>query len=52
MKTNQNLEATHYIETPLTRKSRDIPTKIDEILEARMRAFMKARRVRRFTFAK
>ncbi len=49
MKTTQSQEPFAYIETP---RSRNMPTKIDEILEARMRAFMKARRVRRFTFAK
>jgi hypothetical protein len=51
MKTNQQ-ETITYIETPRSRDSRDMPIKLDEILESRMRAFMKARRVRRFTFAK
>jgi len=37
-----------YIETP---RHTIAPTKIDTILEQRMRAFMRARRVRRFTFS-
>ena len=38
-----------YVETP---HQCDAPVKIDKILEERMRVFMKARRVRRFTFMK
>jgi hypothetical protein len=36
-----------YIEIP---RRTAIPTKIDLILQQRMHAFMRARRVRRFTF--
>ncbi len=50
MKTKQPSELITYIETP--RQPLDLPVKIDEILQLRMRAFMKARRVRRFTFNK
>ena len=35
----------HYIETPLRT---DEPVKIDKILEARMEAFLRARKVRPF----
>lgn len=37
-----------YIEIPRSRKNL---TKIDTILEERMRTFVRARRVRRFTFS-
>ena len=50
MKMTQTSEPITYIETP--RQHCDVPVKIDEILEARMRAFIKARRIRRFTFVK
>lgn len=50
MKTAQTNELITYIEIP--RQHCNVPVKIDEILEARMRAFMKARRIRRFTFVK
>jgi hypothetical protein len=49
MKTKKKAELVAYIETP---RRTDAPVKIDEILEARMRAFMRARRVKRFTFVK
>jgi len=49
MKTAQPSEIITYIETP---RHCDSPVKIDEILEARMRAFVKARRIRRFRLAK
>ena len=49
MKTAQTNELITYIETP---RHCDVPVKIDEITEARMRAFVKARRIRRFTLAK
>jgi hypothetical protein len=49
MKTKKTPEAANYIETP---RQCNAPVKIDEILEARMRAFMRARRVKRFTFVK
>jgi len=50
MKITQTSEPITYIET--SRQHCDVPVKIDEILEARMRAFIKARRIRRFTFVK
>lgn len=40
-------ESATYIETS---RAKTDPVKIDEILEQRMRAFMKARRLRRFSF--
>jgi len=43
MKTERINEYVTYIETP---RHCDAPVKIDEILEARMRAFLKTRRVR------
>jgi len=49
MKAEQTSELISYIETP---RQCDVPIKINEILEARMRAFIKARRIRRFTFSK
>lgn len=49
MKTAKTKEIITYIETP---RHCDVPIKIDEILQARMRAFMKARRIRRFTLVK
>jgi len=49
MKTAKIFEEVMYIETP---RQQSGPVKIDQILEARMRAFMRARRVRRFTFVK
>jgi hypothetical protein len=49
MKTMSVFEETSYIELPRRSKG---PVKIDAILEARMRAFLRARRVRRFTFMK
>lgn len=45
----KTLETNDYIETPRHNGSL---IKIDEILEARMRAFLRARRIRRFTFLK
>lgn len=50
MKTAQVGEFITYIETP--RRHCDMPVKIDEILEARMRAFIKARHIRCFTSEK
>lgn len=50
MKTAQEHELITYIETP--RRHCDVPVKIDKILHARMRAFMRARRVRRFTLGR
>jgi hypothetical protein len=49
MKTMTQFEEPNFIELP--RRARG-PVKIDAILEARMRAFLRARRVRRFTFTK
>lgn len=49
MKTARKLPTIEYIETPRFHQG---PVKIDAILEARMRAFMRARRVKRFTFGK
>ena len=49
MKTAQTRELITYIETP---RQSGAPVKIDEILQARMRAFTKARRIRRFTLVK
>ncbi len=49
MKTMTHFEEQGYIELP--RRSSG-PIKIDAILEARMKAFLRARRVRRFTFSK
>jgi hypothetical protein len=49
MKSVLSSDAFDYIETP--RRSGSL-TKIDEILEERMRAFMKARRLKRFTFSR
>lgn len=48
MKITEN-EAPIYIELP---RANVAPVKINQILEQRMRAFIKARRVRRFTFFK
>jgi hypothetical protein len=47
MKTNRELDLINYIETP---RRKDVPVKIDEILEARMKEFIRVRRIRRFTF--
>lgn len=49
MKTNQPYELIDYIETP---RRKYAPVKIDEILEARMKEFIRVRRTRRFTFSK
>ncbi len=49
MKTATNYELINYIEIP--RRTSD-PVKIDVILEERMRAFMRAKRIRRLTFFK
>ena len=49
MKTAQTNEIINYIETP---RHCEVPIKIDEILQTRMRAFIKARRIRRFTLVK
>jgi hypothetical protein len=49
MKTIETSPIIEYIETP---RHCDAPVKIDAILEARMRAFMRARRIKRFTFVK
>ena len=49
MKHKTSVELYGYIEIP---RSQTVPTRIDAILEERMKAFMKARRVRRFTFNK
>lgn len=49
MKVTNETELINYIEIP--RRSGE-PVKIDVILEERMRAFMRARRMKRFTFLK
>lgn len=49
MKHAPHIELYGYIEIP---RSKAAPTRIDSILEERMKAFMKARRIRRFTFSK
>lgn len=49
MKHSISTELYGYIEIPRTKTA---PTRIDSILEERMKAFIKARRVRRFTFSK
>lgn len=49
MKTIKDFEPVSYIEIP---RRKDAPVKIDEILEARMREFLRVRRTRRFTFVK
>ena len=49
MKTTENFELIGYIETP---QRCNAPVKIDEILAARMQVFMRARRLKRFTFVK
>lgn len=49
MKTQNTFADITYIETPRRSAS---PIKIDAILEARMRAFLRARRVRRYSFLK
>lgn len=49
MKHSIQTELYGYIEIPRTNTA---PTRIDAILEERMRTFMKARRIRRFTFSK
>jgi len=38
-----------YLETPRQRSS---PTRIDAILEERLKAFIKARHIKRFTFVR
>ena len=48
MKTAQTNDSITYIKTP---RHCDVPIKIDKILEARIRAFMKTRRNHRFTSA-
>lgn len=47
MKTSQEIEFISYIETP---RYTEAPVRIDLILEARMKAFLRARQVRRLTF--
>lgn len=49
MKTLEVTPLIKYIETPRYRKA---PVRIDAVLEARMQAFMRARRIKRFTFVK
>ena len=49
MKTANQIEFTNYIETP---RYQSRPIKIDIILEARMRAFLRAKRVRRWMSSK
>ena len=49
MKTAHEIELITYIETP--RRFTE-PVKIDVILEARMKAFLRAKRVRRWMSAK
>lgn len=49
MKTKQPLEIINYIELPRKRSSL---VKIDEVLEERIRAFKRAKQIRRFTFTK
>lgn len=49
MKTTDEFELITYIETPRRFSG---PVKIDVILEARMRAFLRAKRVRRWMLAK
>ena len=50
MKMTNQIELITYIETP--RRTSAEPVKIDTILEARMRAFLRAKRVRRWMSAK
>jgi hypothetical protein len=45
MKTSLQFDWHHYIETP---QRTSAPIKIDKILEARMEAFLKARKVKPF----
>lgn len=49
MKTAKEFGPIDYIQIP--RRTSE-PVKIDVILEERMRAFLRARRIRRFTFVK
>ena len=49
MKTTNGIELITYIETP--RRS-GVPIRIDAILEARMKAFLRAKRVRRWMVSK
>jgi len=49
MKTVETFELISYIETP---RRCNAAVKIDEILAARMQAFMRVRRLKRFTFVK
>jgi len=49
MKTAVEIPLIEYIETP---RHCVAPVKIDAILEARLQAFKRARRVKRFTFMK
>ena len=49
MKTTNEIELITYIETP--RRTTE-PVKIDAILEARMRAFLRAKRVRQWMLTK
>jgi len=49
MKTSNEIELITYIETPRLITE---PVKIDVILEARMKAFLRAKRVRRWMVSK
>ena len=49
MNPHNTIETTAYIQTPRTQTT---PVKIDTILEQRMKSFLRARRIRRFTFSK
>jgi len=49
MKTTNEIELITYIETP--RRS-SVPVKIDAILEARMKAFIRAKRINHWIAAK
>lgn len=49
MKTTNGIELITYIETP---RRTSAPIKIDAILEARMKAFLRAKRIQRWMAAK
>lgn len=49
MKTAQEKELITYIETPRGLSS---PVKLDTLLEERIRAFKRAKQIRRFSFSK
>ena len=49
MKTSQDKEIISYIETP---GGFTAPVKLDTVLEERIRAFRRAKQIRRFSFSK